>query len=172
MNARAFGGELSQIMSSATVVRERSIQELTLGPEQFSYKRSPFQEQGGIITELTLSLTPGDSEQIQARMDTIEGERRAKHEMDFPSCGCVLKNDYSIGVSSGQLIEQCGLKEFRIGDAQVSPYHANFIINLGRATAQQVFEVIKHVLNTVAKKTGHRLAPEVQLVGEWGDQAL
>ena len=169
MNARAYGGELSQVLRRATVVRAGGIEELVLSPEQFSYKRSPFQQREGTISEVTLALSRGDPARVRERMDFIERERRAKHEMDHPSCGCVLKNDYSLGVSAGQLVEQCGLKGFRVGDAQVSPHHANFVINLGQATARQVYDVIQHVQVTVAARTGHRLEREVQLVGEWGD---
>jgi UDP-N-acetylmuramate dehydrogenase len=168
MNARAYGGEVSKVLTHAVAVDPSgALRELHLAPHQFGYKRSPFQEEQLVIAEITLSLVAGDVEQIRGRMDHIETERRAKHEMEFPSCGCVFRNDHRIGVSSGKLIESCGLKGFRIGDAQVSPYHANFIINLGRASASEVRRVMAYVGRTVAQQTGHLLLPEVQLLGEW-----
>jgi UDP-N-acetylmuramate dehydrogenase len=170
MNARAFGGEISAVLCRALVVsRAGALGERDLLPEQFSYKRSPFQESGEIVARATLELTPGDAEEIRRRMDHNEARRRDAHEMDHLSCGCVFKNDYDVGTPSGKLIDQCGLKGFRIGDAQVSPHHANFVINLGRATASDVRRVIEHVQRTVARMTGHQLEPEVRMVGEWDE---
>jgi UDP-N-acetylmuramate dehydrogenase len=168
MNARAYGGEISQVLSRArTVTRTGQLHDLDLKPEQFDYKRSPFQGTGEIVVEATLSLAPGDPEAIQRRMDQNEASRRANHELDHPSCGCVFKNDHRIGISSGKLIDDCGLKGYRVGQAQVSPHHANFVINLGQATAAQVHQVIDHVHRTVAEQTGHDLELEVRLIGEW-----
>lgn len=168
MNARAYGGEISEVLTGAIVVTPRGeIRQRQLGPEQFSYKRSPFSQSDEIIAEVTLSLRQGQPERIQQQMDLIEQQRRANREMDHPSCGCVFKNDHRIGVSSGKLIDDCGLKGFRIGDAQVSPHHANFVINLGRATAEQVWQVAQHVRRTVAEQTGHRLELEMRRMGQW-----
>jgi UDP-N-acetylmuramate dehydrogenase len=165
MNARAFGGEIAQILRQALVVSaDGQLLRLSLVPEQFAYKQSPLQTSGQILVEATLSLQPGESAAITTRMNTIEQARKAKRELDFPSCGCVFKNNYRVGISSGQLIEQCGLKGYRVGDAQVSPFHANFIINLGQATAAQVRQVIDHVQATVATRLGHHLELEVQLL--------
>lgn len=168
MNARAYGGEVSQVLRRARVIhRDGQQDERSLGPEQFAYKRSPFQDEGLVLGQATLILEEGDIDQIRQRMEIILRSRRDRHEPDHPSCGCVFKNDYRIGISSGQLIESLGLKGFRIGDAQVSPYHANFIINLGRATATDIRRVMDHVRRTVASKTGFELELEVQLLGEW-----
>ena len=142
---------------------------MSLAPEQFAYKRSPFQERDVVIAEVTFTLVPGDPATLQRAMDRIEAQRRANHEMDFPSCGCVFKNDYDIGVSSGELIDRCGLKGYSVGDASVSPHHANFVINHGDAKATDVYRVIEHVQASVEASTGHRLDLEVRLVGEWDD---
>jgi UDP-N-acetylmuramate dehydrogenase len=168
MNARAFGGEISGVLERARVVDAAGqLDELRLRPDDFSYKRSPFQESGTIIVEAVLGLEPGDPARIQQRMDEIEARRRARHEMDVRSCGCVFKNDYSLGRSSGQIIDACGLKQVRVGDAQVSPHHANFVLNLGQATAADVRRVIEIVRARVEQQMGHRLELEVRLVGEW-----
>jgi UDP-N-acetylmuramate dehydrogenase len=168
MNARAYGGEVSQHLRAALLVtRDGSLHERALGEGDFGYKRSPFQDSGELVAEARFDLRPGERAAIQARMDFIGEERRAKHELDHPSCGCVFKNDRAIGIPSGALIERCGLKGFRIGDAQVSPHHANFVLNLGRASAREVRAVIEHVQRTVEAQTGHRLELEVQLLGDW-----
>jgi UDP-N-acetylmuramate dehydrogenase len=168
MNARAYGGEISRVLTRARVVtRQGQLRDPSLRPEQFDYKRSPFQGTDEIVVEATLSLAPGDPEAIQRQMDQNEASRRANHEMDHPSCGCVFKNDHRIGISSGELIDDCGLKGYRVGQAQVSSHHANFVINLGQATAAQVYQVIEHVRRTVAEQTGHQLELEVRLMGEW-----
>ena len=168
MNARAYGGEVSQVLRRAvTVDRRGAVAALELTAEQFAYKRSPFAADGLLVVEVTLELAPGDPGQIQQQMDRIERLRRANHEMAFPSCGCVFKNDYDIGISSGRVIDQCGLKGFTVGRARVSPYHANFVINTGGATAADVRAVIDHVQREVTAATGHTLELEVQLLGEW-----
>jgi UDP-N-acetylmuramate dehydrogenase len=168
MNARAYGGEVSQVLRVARVVLpDGTLRELPLAPADFSYKRSPFQGSGALVAEARLALRPDDPLRIRERMDRIGEERRSKHELDHPSCGCVFKNDRAIGTASGALIERCGLKGHRLGDAQVSPYHANFVFNLGAATASEVRAVIEHVQRTVEAETGHRLELEVRLLGEW-----
>lgn len=168
MNARAFGGEISQVLRRARVVtRGGQLRERQLRGDQFGYKRSPFQRSGGIVAEVTLQLSRGRRDRIAHRMADNEAHRRANHEMDFPSCGCVFKNDRRIGIPSGKLIDSCGLKGFTIGAAQVSPHHANFVINRGGATAADVRRVIEHVRDTVTRKTGHLLQLEVRVVGEW-----
>lgn len=177
MNAKAHGGEISVVLRRALVVTARGeLARSDLRPEEFAYKRSPFAERGQVVAEACLGLAAGERSAIEARVREIELARRKNHELDFPSCGCVFKNDHRLGVPSGLLIDRCGLKGYRVGDAQVSPYHANFVINLGRATAADVWQVISHVRETVAHRTGHALELEVKLLGDFaatgGDAAV
>ena len=168
MNARAYDSEISHVFSKAEAVfidGERRI--LPLRPNQFSYKRSPFQENGAVVARAALALEPGDPAAIERRMDRIATARHAKHELDFPSCGCVFKNDRRIGRPSGLIIEQCGLKGLRVGGAQVSPHHANFVFNLDDATAADIRAVIDCIQHTVHQKTGWTLEHEVQFLGDW-----
>ena len=121
-----------------------------------------------MICEAIFQLRPGEREDIARRMDEIGQSRLEKHELDHPSCGCVFKNDRTIGVPSGQLIEQAGLKGYRMGDAIVSPYHANFVFNKGHASSTELRRVMDHVRDTVLERTGHTLSFEVQFIGAWG----
>jgi len=170
MNARAHGGEVSGVLTRAEVVDPQGLaQIIRLQRSDFTYKRSPFQDTGDTIAGVVLALSPGDPAQIRKRMEHIAQSREEKHELDFPSCGCVFKNDTRFGQSSGQLIEQCGLKGYRQGDVQVSPHHANFVLNLGAATAAQIRQVMEHIRRTVEEETGHSMQYEVQLLGQWKD---
>ena len=168
MNARAYGGEISKVLRRAEVVTsEGEVRSLKLIPRDFSYKTSPFQGSGDVICRATFLLRPGDRGEIGARMDEIGLSRESKHEQDHPSCGCVFKNDRTIGVPSGRLIEQAGLKGYRVGDARVSPHHANFVFNMGQASSAQLRQVMEHVKATVFEHTGHTLGFEVQFMGQW-----
>ncbi len=168
MNARAFEQEVSQVWRSALVVTPTGeLQERRYGPGDFAYKRSPLQDTGELAARLALHLAPGDRDEIRATMEHNERKRRDNGEMDHPSCGCVFKNDRAFGAPSGLLVDRCGLKGYRQGDAQVSPHHANFVINLGQATAADLRAVIEHVGRTVEKETGHRMEHEVRFVGEF-----
>ena len=168
MNARAYGGELAGVLAGVvTVDRQGRPGPAVLDAAGFAYKRSPFQRSGELIAELTLALEPGQATQIRQRMEQIEASRTQRHELDFPSCGCVFKNDHSVGVPSGVLVDRCGLKGLRRGPVQVSPYHGNFVFNLGGASAAQVRAMMDHLRATVAQRHGHQLVYEVQFLGQW-----
>ena len=168
MNARAHDGEISEVLTRAvTVTPSAKLRRRRLTPGEFAYKRSPIQGTGELIVEVTLALAPGDEPKIRRRMEQIEASRRQRHELDFPSCGCVFKNDRDIGVPSGVLIDRCGLKGFRQGDVQVSPYHGNFVFNTGQASAAQLRAVMDHLRTSVQEITGHTLEFEVQFLGDW-----
>jgi len=168
MNARAFDQEMSQIWRWARVVtRAGDLEERRYAPGDFSYKRSPLQGSGEIAAQVELHLSFGDPDEIRRRMDHNEQRRRDNGEMDHPSCGCVFKNDRAFGAPSGLVVDRAGLKGYRVGDAQVSPRHANFVINLGQATAADLRAVIEHVERTVEEETGHRMEREVRFVGEF-----
>ena len=89
--------------------------------------------------------------------------RRANHQFDWPSCGCFFKNPE--GETAGKLIEACGLKGKRIGGAMVSPYHANFVVNTGEATSDDLYLLGEEIRNTVRQQTGVELAYEVHFLG-------
>ena len=167
MNAGAHGSDVSRIFKSAEIVLETG--ELVVwGPEEiaFSYRHSRLQEAGsrGIVLEATLELESGDRKEIAAAMATHKERRRRTQPLQQPSCGSVFRNPP--GNHAAKLVEEAGLKGFSIGGAQVSTLHANFIVNTGQATAEDVLTLITHIRSTVKDRTGIDLMPEVLVVGE------
>ena len=116
-----------------------------------------------IILEATLALKPGDEAQVKKVMEGMLARRKAAQPLDMLSCGSVFRNPPE--GKAAKYIEACGLKGFSIGKAQVSTRHANFIVNLGGASATDVTRVIVHVLNHVRERHGVELRPEVRFLG-------
>lgn len=133
---------------------------------QFGYDRSILQKRKDIVLDVTFQLLQESKEKIEAVMDANTAWRNARQPQlsEFPSCGSVFKKIKDIG--AGRLIEQAGLKGVRIGGAEVSMKHANFIINRGNATAQDVLQLIQHVQSEVKRKLGYDLETEITVVGE------
>lgn len=121
--------------------------------------------QPNIITKVAISWPIEGENALLQKVKDANLARLSKQPLDMPSCGSVFKNPE--GQKAAQLIEQCGLKGFQIGDAQVSKKHANFIVNLNQATAIDTWKVILHVQKTVIEKTGVSLTTEVIRLGEW-----
>ena len=121
--------------------------------------------QPGVIFKVRMSWPIDVDETVLAKVKTANLLRLSKQPLDWPSCGSVFKNPE--GFKAAQLIDQCGLKGFRIGDAQVSEKHANFIINLGKATATDTWNVIQHVRSTVLSVKNVSLTTEVVRLGHW-----
>ena len=121
-------------------------------------------EAGVAVTEIVLRLIPGDAEVIRARMEECARARRDKQPLQYPSAGSTFKRPE--GLFAAKLIDDCGLRGLRVGDAQVSEKHAGFIINLGSATAGDILALMGQVQARVLEKTGVRLEPEVRILGE------
>lgn len=169
MNAGAYGGEMKDVLAEAELllpggtVETRAADSLSLG-----YRHSALMEEGGVVLSATVTLTPDDPAAITARMDECMGKRRAKQPLEYPSAGSFFKRPE--GQFAGALIEQCGLKGFRVGDAQVSEKHAGFVVNRGHATCEQVKALAREVRRRVREQTGFELVPEVRLLGDtWDD---
>lgn len=116
-----------------------------------------------IVLEATLRLRPGDEALVKRTMEGVLERRKETQPLEMLSCGSVFRNPPDD--SAARLIESCGLKGFTVGRAQVSQRHANFIVNLGGATAAEVTKVIVHVLNKVREHHGIELRPEVKFLG-------
>lgn len=164
MNAGAYGGQLSDVVTEVELLRDGMAVRVPASEMEFGYRHSAAMASGALITGATFLLQPGDPAEIRARMDDLNGRRRDKQPLEYPSAGSTFKRPE--GYFAGALIEQAGLKGCRIGGAVVSEKHAGFIVNEGGATAQDVFELIMRVQHTVLDRFGVWLEPEVRFIGE------
>ncbi|WP_177505423.1 UDP-N-acetylmuramate dehydrogenase [Anaerosinus sp.] len=165
MNAGAYDGEISHIVSAVTAVsRDGEVKRFERNELDFGYRHSIFQENGDIICEIELSLMAGIHTEIHDKMGDLTQRRESRQPLEMPSAGSTFKRP--VGHFAGTLIEQSGLKGFRIGGAQVSPKHAGFVINAGDAKAQDVLDLINEVQRLVYEKHGVKLYPEVRTLGE------
>lgn len=165
MNAGAYAGEMKDVVQSILVLNKDGEEfELTNEALGFSYRNSSIQEKGLIMLEACLELTHGDRKEINALVDEYTTLRQLKQPLSFPSAGSVFKRPP--GYFAGKLIDEAGLRGFKIGDAQVSDLHCGFIINLGNATANQIIALTEIVKDTVKKKTGIDLFLEIKIIGE------
>ena len=164
MNAGAYGGEMSQVVVSATVLdRDGNIKLFTPEQMKLGYRVSAFKNTDLIITSVTLKLKQGNADEIKAAMDDFFSRRRDKQPLEFPSAGSTFKRPE--GYFAGALIEKNNLKGASVGGAQVSQKHAGFVINTGNATCEDVLSLIKKVKDTVKQADGVDLEPEVIFVG-------
>ena len=165
MNAGAYGGEMKDIVKNVTVLNEKGeINILTNEECEFSYRHSRFTNSKEIIIKATLELPLGNEDEIKAKMDEYDQSRREKQPLNLPSAGSTFKRGSDF--ITAKLIDECGLKGYTSGDAQVSTLHAGFVVNLGNATAQDVLNVVSHVKQVVLEKTGKQIELEVELLGE------
>lgn len=165
MNAGAYGGEIAQVIVSARVltpegVRTVSKEELSLG-----YRSSAVMQNDWVVLEATFELAPGSLDEIKATMADLAARRREKQPLQYPSCGSFFKRP--VGYYAGALIEQAGLKGYRVGDAQVSEMHAGFVINRGHATSSEIYRLMQDVQRRVQAQFGVTLEPEVRLIGHF-----
>ena len=162
MNAGAYGGEMVQTAVSARLLRPDGEIETVCGADMgLSYRHSAFMEREGVILSARFRLTPGDPEMILARMKELSEKRRASQPLELPSAGSTFKRP--VGGYAAALIQNAGLKGFRVGDAAVSEKHSGFVVNLGHATSADVLELIAQVRERVKANSGIELEPEVRI---------
>lgn len=162
MNAGAYGGEISMVCKAVRVMAmDGSIRELTAEELEFSYRHSVLEDEGGIVLSADFALTPDDPEAIRAKMRELQQKRSASQPLDLPSAGSAFKRP--VGGYAAALIDQAGLKGFRVGDAAISTKHAGFAVNVGSATAAHVKELLQQVSDKVYEQTGIRLEPEIRI---------
>ena len=163
MNAGAYGGEIKDVILSAEHIDENGERGVFEGDAlEMSYRHSVYGSKKYIITSAVFRLKKGDKAEIKAKMDELIGKRFDKQPMDKPSAGSTFKRPE--GAFASALIDQCGLKGFTVGGAQVSEKHAGFVINKGDATCADVLELIERVQNKVKTDTGFTLEPEVEIL--------
>ncbi|MCM3632238.1 UDP-N-acetylmuramate dehydrogenase [Paenibacillus camelliae] len=165
MNAGAHGSDVSRIFKSAEIVLSNG-ELVTYYSEDmnFSYRHSIMQEISGFVIEATFELAKGDRQHITAEMARHKERRLQTQPLQMACAGSVFRNPP--GDYSARLIEEAGLKGFQCGGAQVSELHANFIVNTGQATANDVLALITHIQGVIKERNGILLIPEVLVVGE------
>ncbi len=164
MNAGAYGGEMKDILSGVRVLTQRG--EIRVRPAdelELSYRHSRMMDERDIVLEARLNLTQDSTAVIRARMEELRKKRVEKQPLEYPSAGSTFKRPE--GYFAGKLIEDAGLRGFRVGDAQVSEKHCGFVINRGAATAAQILELMQEVQRRVREHSGVDLEPEVRLLG-------
>ena len=162
MNAQDIGRFVQRV---SLVSFDGTVRQLSKDELEFSYRYTALEP--GIIAEVVLGFPKVPPAEAYERISQTLQHRNSTQEVRLPSAGCAFKNPS--GMSAGRLIDQAGLKGSRIGDAQVSQRHANFIVNLGRATCDDVLSLMEYVQRRVLQEFRVRLEPEVRLIGEqWG----
>lgn len=165
MNAGAYGKEMKDIVISTRCMNMKGeIIELSNEEQKFEYRSSVFNTKEYIILDAKLNLKKGKKEDIELQMNEYLNQRKEKQPLEYPSAGSTFKRQE--GIITAKLIDECGLKGYKIGGAMVSEKHAGFIVNTGDATAKDVLELIKYVKDEVYKKYGVKIEEEVKIVGE------
>ncbi len=163
MNAGAYGGELCQVAEQTVVLLADGTEAVFTGAEQgFGYRKSVFSTMDCVIVKTIFCLKPADKQEIRSRMQELAGKRLASQPLELPSAGSAFKRP--AGGYAAALIEQAGLKGFRIGGAQVSEKHSGFIVNTGGATCRDVLALIEEVQQRVQAHSGIVLEPEIRFL--------
>ena len=163
MNAGAEGSEVSHVLRSVKFMTlDGEIKTYSKNEMVFAYRKTTFPSKGGIVIEAELELEKGEINDIHREMDRYLSRRGSTQPLTMPNSGSIFKNPD--GEKAGHLIESAGLKGFRIGAASVSIKHANFIVNKGGASAEDVMRLIKHVQTVVEKKSGVKLEQEIIVI--------
>lgn len=163
MNAGAHGGEWVQVLERFRFLTpEGNLVEKAPEPGDFGYRRS-FLGRGFVVLSAVARLAAGEAAEIRGRIEAARTKRSASQPLKQRNAGCIFKNPE--GQSAGRLIEAAGLKGLRVGDAEVSPLHANFLVNLGQASPAQFKELMDRVREAVRERHGIDLEPEVEV---WG----
>ena len=166
MNSGAQGRQMKDVTESlALITPQAEVIERSKEHLNFEYRKLHLPT-GTIILKARILMKHRSQKIILGEVEKIKKWRRQTQPLNLPSAGSVFKNP--IGKSAGQLIEQTGLKGFRVGNAEISEKHANFIVNLGGATAKDILSIMGIIQNRVYQKTGIRLEPEIKIAGENG----
>ena len=163
MNAGAYGGEMAQVVTAVTcLTRTGELETVPADRCAFSYRHSAFSDGNRLILKAELSLPQGDPEEIRAKMEELAQRRKEKQPLEYPSAGSMFKRPP--GHFAAALIDQCGLKGFSVGGAQVSEKHAGFVVNRGGATCADVLALVEQVKERVFQRTGVELEMEVRVL--------
>lgn len=162
MNAGAYGGEIKDIVQWVEIMDYAGNLRVLSGEEmEFSYRHSVLEQMDAIVLSATFALQQAEPETVKETMRTLQAKRSASQPLDLPSAGSAFKRP--VGGYAAALIDQAGLKGFRVGDAAISEKHAGFAVNLGNATAEDVKQLLRQVSDIVYEQSGIRLEPEVRI---------
>lgn len=165
MNAGAHGGEMKDIvLETMCMDKQGNICVLSNEEQEFEYRNSIFKLNKYIILSTKLKLKKGIYKDIKSKMDEYSEWRKVHQPIEYPSAGSTFKRGTDF--ITAKLIDECGLKGYSIGDAEVSTKHAGFVINKGNAKAKEVIDLIKYIKEKVADKFGKEIELEVQIIGE------
>ena len=167
MNAGAYGGEMKDVVCAVEALDEQgNIQSYQAEALAFDYRHSIFSDAKAVqvVVSVSVRLQKGDKASIQQTMQTIMAKRQEKQPLQHPSCGSTFKRPS--GHFAGALIQEAGLKGYRIGGASVSEKHAGFLVNDQKGTASDYLQLMTFVQAQVEKQTGVLLTPEVKIIGE------
>lgn len=164
MNAGAYGGEMSQVVTQVNVVsQDGEVLELDNETMEFGYRTSVIRKSSFIVTEVIFRLEKGDKDVIRGKMEELAARRREKQPLEYPSAGSTFKRPE--GNFAGKLIMEAGLRGFQIGGAKVSEKHCGFVVNAGNATAQDVRAVMTEIQTRVKAMFRVELEPEIVFLG-------
>ena len=165
MNAGAYGGEIADVTVRVDgVMPDGTPVSLNREEMQFGYRTSAVKAKNFVVTEVTLELQPGNPADIRSRMNELNAMRAEKQPLDVPSAGSTFKRPE--GYFAAALIDQCGLKGYSVGAAQVSMKHAGFLVNNNGTSSQDYLTLMRKVQQIVLERAGVQLEPEVKILGE------
>jgi UDP-N-acetylmuramate dehydrogenase len=180
MNARCYDRSVSDVLGETESLvfpasnqgRESGpargeVKRIPVNPGDFAYKKSPFQAMDALILSACFTLAPGSPEKIRAKIEALRRDRKERGQYRFPSAGSAFKNDRALGAPTGKIVDEMGLRGFAIGGAQVAPWHGNFIINQGNATAGDIRALTEELIRRIRAERGFAPEPEILFVGEW-----
>lgn len=162
MNAGAYGGEIQDVIVAARVLdQDDKIRILGREELELGYRSSIIQRENMIVLDALFALEPGEEQQIRATMKGYNEQRKAKQPLEYGSAGSTFKRPE--GYFAGKLIQDAGLRGYRVGDVMVSEKHCGFVVNVGQGTCEQAKQVIEHVQKTVYEQFGVELETEVKM---------
>lgn len=169
MNARCYEKSISDVLHSVSYIDvdesgKISVQKYFFDDKDWDYKKSPFQNTDRVIVEVELNVSKGVKSEILEKNSFYISDREKKGHFKYPSAGSVFKNNRSFGKPTGQILDELNFKGLTHGGAQVAPWHGNFIINTGKATAREIQCLTQAIIEIVAEKKGFVLEPEILFI--------
>lgn len=165
MNAGAYGGEIKDILIQTTYLDyEGNLYTISNKENKFAYRYSIFKEEEAIIISAKFRFNKGNFEEIKEKIEQNEKSRKEKQPLEFPNAGSTFKRGEDF--ITAKLIDECNLKGYKVGDAEVSTKHAGFVVNKGKAKAEDVIKLVKDVKEKVYKKFNKEINLEIEIIGE------